>query len=147
MIAPGVGLDDEFLRLEEEVDLPALDPVIAPRLGQAMCAAELLERDLELAPRDVAAGLVHAQGAPEPARSGVVGVGAGDRIEDGIVGQLLDLGSVEHVLEAARRELGGHVEDRARRRGDRDAGLEARRRRCERGGAAQRGREPRLPAG
>ena len=71
------------------------------------------ERDLETASGASGAGLVALEQRLEPRRTPMAGVGPGQGTERGIVGQLLDLGLIERVLELAIGRDGGNIEDRA----------------------------------
>jgi hypothetical protein len=113
VVGPAVGLDDEFRVLEEEVDLPELDPRVDERGWQAAVAAQREEALFESRLRRGGAGVVGLQSCPQSARSAVAGVGSGEGIEGGIVGQLADLRLVERPLERAALQDGGEVEERA----------------------------------
>jgi hypothetical protein len=79
------------------------------------------EEDLEVAPGELGAGGVGAQGLLEFRRSAVAAVGSGQGIEGGVVGQLAALHFVEQVLQVALGQALGQVEDRSCDGGDGDA--------------------------
>jgi hypothetical protein len=81
VVTPGVGLDDEGVRLEEEVDLLAEDAVVDLRLREAVGPAEALEADLEAALGDVGSCVVAGEGSQQPLGSAVAGMGACDGSE------------------------------------------------------------------
>jgi hypothetical protein len=81
--APGVGLHDDALRDEDEVDRHAAQRLVDERLGESVAFAEGEERLLEVAPRAGAARLVLVERAPQPRRPAVPRVGPGDGIEGG----------------------------------------------------------------
>jgi hypothetical protein len=111
---PAIGLDDDAGGFEGEVDLEAGDPGVDSWVGQAGAAAECEEALLELAIRDGGAGVMGLERSSEAAGTVMAGVGPGQRIESGVVGQLADLRLVERLLERSSLEDRGKVEQRPR---------------------------------
>jgi hypothetical protein len=89
--------------------------------GRPWRRAEREERLLEIAAGAVGAGFVLRERAAEPRGPSVLGMGSGQGIEGGVVGELLDLRLVERVRELAVGGDGGVVEDRASGPRERDA--------------------------
>jgi len=122
VVLPAVGLDDDALLGEEEVDLEAGDRVVHTRLWQIARATEGEHALLELASGERRAGDVVGERPAQTRGAAVAGTGVGDRGERLHVGESEDLHSIENPLERTfaakcRRE----VEDRPGRAGDRDA--------------------------
>ena len=125
MVAPAIGLDDEAVGREEEVDLVRVvvgvgDDVIAQRLWQTGTAAQGAEAALQLAARE---GRVIGRGRAQGLCSAATAV-AFEHVEDrAVVVELVAEGLAEGVLEVAPRCGGREVEEGPREAGDRDASV------------------------
>jgi hypothetical protein len=113
--APAVGLDDESLVGEYEVDFDAGDRLVDERPRQPIVVAKREEALLELAAREGCAGGVLGDGRSQPGRSVVARVGSRHGIESGIVGEAQDLRLIERTMEAASRQRGCEFEQGAGR--------------------------------
>ena len=108
--APRRGIDDD-----------SRDVGIHARARQPARGAKLEEAFLELAMGERGARGVGVERRDELYGSAVARVRSGHGIQGGVVGERVDLRLVERSLELASPEAGGEVQERPRRRRDRDA--------------------------
>jgi hypothetical protein len=86
VVPPAVGLDDEALSREEEVDLVVAHVVVDERCREAVVAADPQEEAFEVALGEGGAGVEVVERCPEPRCTGVPGMRRSDRAQGRVVG-------------------------------------------------------------
>ncbi len=121
VVRPAVGLDDEPLGGEEEVDLVLVDVLVDQRGREAVVAADLQEEAFEVALGEPGAGFELVERRSEPRGTVCPGCATAIARQGGVVGERLDLDLVEEPFEVTARQDRGEVEDGAGGRGHGDA--------------------------
>ena len=83
VVAPGVGLDDQALGFEEEVDLAAGGSVVDPGRREVVVGADGQEQALEAALGAIGARLVGLEGGPQLRGSTMARAGPGQGMRAG----------------------------------------------------------------